>query len=77
MCIRDRSRVVQSWFSIPPGLAWSWICLESSVVLQQCVVLDMSRVQRHSPAVCGPPQRIAICSKVDLQRRLGVLKNIV
>ena len=38
-------------------------------------VLDMSRVQRRSPAVCGPSQRIAICCKVDLKRRLGVKKH--
>ena len=30
------------------------------------MVLDMSRVQSHSPVVCGPSQRIAICCEVDL-----------
>ena len=36
------------------------------------VVLDMSRVQRRSPAVCGPSQRINIACEVDLVRLLGL-----
>ena len=44
------------------GFRYSWLG----------VVLDMSRVQRRSPVVCGPSQRMTIYCEVDLVRLLGV-----